>query len=216
MDDTTRKPRAGGLTLSRVDALTDGVFAIVATLLVLEIHLPEIPEDHTQAELWHSLREVAPSFVAFALSFITILVYWVNHESLSRVTTRYPYRLVWINLVLLFFVSLIPFTTNFISEYPEEPAAVAIYGLVMGAAALTAVAGYWYIAFRADLMVPTVSHEVRRRLLWRWGAGPVLYLAAAAVALVSVYVAIAVYIALPLAFFVPALQERLLQELGEE
>lgn len=216
MREAATKLGAGGLTLSRVDALTDGVFAIVATLLVLEIHVPDIPEHHTQSEVWHSLGDVAPSFVAFVFSFVTILVYWVNHESLSRVTTRYPYRLVWINLVLLLFISLIPFTTNFISEYPKEPVAVATYGLVMACSAAIAVAGYWYVAFGADLMPPTVRIEVRRRLLRRFTAGPILYLAAAVAAFASVYVAIAVYIVLPLAFFVPAIQERLLEDLGEE
>ena len=115
-------PRVGA-SRDRVDFLTDGVFAIVATLLVLEIDVPEIPDHHTQAELWRSLGDVAPSFAAFAFSFLTILVYWVNHESLSRVVTHYPYRLVWINLLVLFFISMIPFTTKFISEYPTEPAA---------------------------------------------------------------------------------------------
>lgn len=214
MHETT-KAAGGGLTLSRVDTLTDGVFAIVATLLVLEIHVPELPEHHTTSEVWHSLGDVAPSFVAFVFSFITILVYWVNHESLSRVTTRYPYRLVWINLMLLLFISLIPFTTDFISEYPKEPVAVATYGIVMACTATTAVIGYWYLAFRADLMAHTVSPEVRRRLLRRWIPGPALYALAAVAAFISVYVAIAVYIALPLAFFVPALQERVLEDLGE-
>lgn len=212
----TAKRGGGGLTLSRVDALTDGVFAIVATLLVLEIHVPDLADRHTTSEVWHSLGDVAPSFVAFVFSFVTILVYWVNHESLSRVTTRYPYRLVWINLVLLLFISLIPFTTDFISEYPKEPVAVATYGLVMACSAATAVAGYWYVAFGADLMAPTVGIEVRRRLLRRFAIGPVLYLVATVAAFLSVYVAIAIYIALPLAFFVPGLQERLLEDLGEE
>jgi uncharacterized membrane protein len=205
-----------GPTLHRVDFLTDGVFAIVATLLVLEIHVPEIPEHHTQSELWDSLADVAPSFVAFAFSFLTILIYWVNHESLSRVTTHYPYRLVWINLLLLLFISLIPFTTDFISEYPREPAASFTYGLVMFLTAVTAVIGYWYVAFGANLMSPQVSREARVRLLRRMAFGPALYLVATFAALLSVYVSIAIYIAIPLLFFVPAIQESLLEELGEE
>jgi uncharacterized membrane protein len=208
--------RRVGASRDRVDFLTDGVFAIVATLLVLEIDVPEIPDHHTQAELWRSLGDVAPSFAAFAFSFLTILVYWVNHESLSRVVTHYPYRLVWINLMVLFFISMIPFTTKFISEYPTEPAAVLIYGLVLLLTSLAAVLGYWYVAFSANLMRPEISHETRVQLLKRWIAGPVLYLVAVLAALVSVYVSIAIYIAIPLMFFVPAVQEGVLEALGEE
>jgi uncharacterized membrane protein len=196
--------------------LTDGVFAIAATLLVLEINVPDIPDHHSQAELWHSLGDVAPSFVAFALSFLTILVYWVNHDSLSRVITHYPYRLVWINLLLVFCISLIPFTTKFISEYPKEPAAVITYGLVMFLTALTAVLAFWYVAFAADLVSATVSRAARVRLLRRFVVGPCLYMFAMLIALVTVYVSIAIYIAIPMLFFIPAVQEGVLEELGEQ
>lgn len=122
----------------RIDALTDGVFAIAATLLMLEVRVPVLAAGHSTNDLWPSLLEVAPSFVAFAFSFLTILVYWLNHHALSRVIVRYPYRLVWLNLLLLFWISMIPFTTKFISEYPDESAAVITYGLVMFLTAVTA------------------------------------------------------------------------------
>ena len=196
----------------RIDALTDGVFAIAATLLVLEVRVPELHE-HAPSEVWRSLLAVAPSFVAFAFSFVTILLYWLNHHSLSRVIAYYPYRLVWLNLVLLLWISMIPFTTKFISEYPTEPVALFTYGLVMSLTATTAIVSYCYAAFWTDIMDERVSSETRRALLRRWGAAPVMYLLAAIASFVTVYAAIAVYLAVPLAFFVPALQERTIADL---
>lgn len=199
----------------RVDALTDGVFAIAATLLVLEVHVPTIPPQHSAAELWQSMLEVAPSFVAFAFSFLTILVYWVNHHSLSRVILRYPYRLVWLNLLLLFWISMIPFTTKFISEYPDESAAVITYGLVMFLTAVTATLAYCYAAFWSDAMSPAVTPSARTRLFRKWSMSILLYLIAMLAALVEVKVALAIYIGVPLMFFIPALQEGVLDDLGE-
>jgi uncharacterized membrane protein len=204
--------------LERVDFLTDGVFAIVATLLVLELHVPEIPANHTSAELLHSLTAVAPSFVAFVFSFVSILVYWVNHATLGRRLERDTYRLVWSNLIFLMWISLIPFTTKFIAEYPTELVAVLAYGVL---ALITAVHGmlmYCYVAFwaRPDLMSAEVTQAARERLLKKWSVGPVLYAIAIVAAFASTWIAVAIFILVPAFFFVPALQERVLEDLHEE
>jgi uncharacterized membrane protein len=200
----------------RIDSLTDGVFAIVATLLVLDIHVPVIPPDHNAAELWHSLLETAPSLVAFAFSFVTILTFWLNHDSVGRVLTHYPYRLVWLNLLLLLWISLIPFATKFISEYPAEPAAVLCYGLVMLLSASTGVLAYVYAAFLSDVMRADINREARSRLLRKWVAGPALYLVACAAAFLDFRVSLAIYIGIPLLFFIPALQQGVLIDLDPE
>ena len=204
--------------LERAEFLTDGVFAIVATLLVLEIHVPEIPADHTSAELWHSLGAIAPSFVAFVFSFLSILVYWLNHVALSRRLERDTYRLVWANMILLLWITLIPFTTKFIAEYPTEPVAVVAYGLLSLITAVTAILTYCYVAFWAkpDLMSPTVHRAARVRLLRKWSVGPVLYTIAIGAAFISTWIAVAIYIIVPAFFLVPRLQEGVLEDLQEE
>ena len=87
---------------NRVDALTDGVFAIAATLLVIEIKLPNIPTPHTQQQVLNSLLEVVPSFVAFAISFFTILIYWINHDGISKAIKYYNHRGSWLNIIFAF------------------------------------------------------------------------------------------------------------------
>ncbi len=199
----------------RIDALTNGVFAIAATLLVLEVRVPEIAPGHSSDDLWRSLLAVAPSFVAFAFSFLTILVYWLNHHALSRVIHRYTYRLVWLNLLLLFWISMIPFTTKFIAEYPYEPAAAFTYGLVMFLTGVTGLLAYCYAAFWSDVMSASIPRASRVRLLKKWIAGPLLYLIAMLAALVNLNVALGIYIAVPLLFFVPTLQESVIEDLSE-
>ena len=200
----------------RIDALTDGVFAIAATLLVLEVRVPELPHEHAGGAVAQALLDVAPSFVAFAFSFLTILVFWLNHHALSRVIASYPYRLVWLNLSLLFWISMIPFTTKFISEYPTEPVALFTYGLVMAFTGLSGILAYCYAAFWSDAMDARIEVAARRALLRKWAAGPVIYLVAALAAWVNIYIAIVVYILVPLAFFVPTLQERVMDDLRDD
>lgn len=185
---------------NRMDAFTDGAFSIVATLLVLDVKIPRIPEPHTQAELLSSLVHVLPSLVAFAFSFLTVVIYWLNHDHVSRLVTRYDTRSKYLNLLLLFCVCLIPFVTSFIAEYPRERVAVMAYGAVMLACALAANGIFRYLAFGSGLMREEADVARRRRYAWRIAGGPILYAIAVLAALASVRLAIAAYLAIPLLY----------------
>jgi uncharacterized membrane protein len=185
----------------RMDALTDGVFAIVATLLVLEVKVPRIPDPHTGAELRAALWHVVPSLVAFAFSFLTVMIYWLNHDRLSRLMARYDERSRSLNLVLLFFICLIPFVTAFIAESPLEPAAVVAYGGIMLACALVAQWTFHYLAFRSELL-SGLSLDSRRRFARQVAGGPVLYGVAVGLAFLSVPVALGLYLVIPLLYIV--------------
>jgi uncharacterized membrane protein len=185
----------------RMDALTDGVFSIVATLLVLEVKVPRIPDPHTGAELAAALRHVVPSLVAFALSFLTVMIYWLNHDRLSRVMPRYDDRSRYLNLLLLFFLCLIPFVTAFIAESPLELAAVVAYGAVMLACAAVAHWTFRYLAFGSDLLAG-VTEASRRRFARQVAGGPVLYAVAIAVAFASVPAALGLFLIIPLLYLV--------------
>ena len=186
-----------------MDALTDGVFAIVATLLVLDVRVPHLREPRAEGELLAALLGVLPSLTAFAFSFLTVMIYWLNHDRLSRLASRYDERSRVLNLVLLFFVCLIPFVTAFIAEAPLERAAVVAYGLVMLACAIVALLTYRYLAFGSDLLAG-VTEVSRRRFHRQVVGGPILYAAAVAVAFLSAPVAIGLYLVIPLAYlFVP-------------
>jgi uncharacterized membrane protein len=115
------------LSKSRIEALSDGVFAIAMTLLVLELKIPDLPKDVSQAELLSKLRELVPHFYSYAITFILSGVFWVFHHftfHFIRHTTR---SLLWLNTIFLMFVSLLPFSTHFMGDYMRNSVAQMFY-----------------------------------------------------------------------------------------
>ncbi|MDX8554137.1 TMEM175 family protein [Tenacibaculum sp. 1B UA] len=110
----------------RLEAFSDGVLAIVITIMVLEI---KAPEDTT----FEGLLSVAPVFISYLLSFIYLGIYWNNHHHLMQVTEKVNGKILWANLHLLFWLSLIPFTTSWIGEHEHyyEALPVATYGFIL-------------------------------------------------------------------------------------
>jgi uncharacterized membrane protein len=105
-------------TIPRVLALSDGVFAVVITLLVLEIHVPELTQGHSLAE---ALAEVRPSFNAFAVTFILTGMYWVGHRDLFALIRRTDRGLVWLNILYLLPVCLLPFGASLLAPTGGNP-----------------------------------------------------------------------------------------------
>ena len=105
------------LPTNRIEALTDGVFAIAMTLLVLDIALPELASISAPAELTRKLLELSPKFFSYALSFVILGMLWHMHHTIFNFIKRLDSGLIWINTFLLLFVALIPFSTSIISEY---------------------------------------------------------------------------------------------------
>ncbi|MBY5956681.1 DUF1211 domain-containing protein [Membranicola marinus] len=120
----------------RLEAFSDGVLAIIITIMVLELSVP----DDTN---WGSLLEIAPTLISYILSFIYVGIYWNNHHHLFQVTRRVNGKVLWANLHLLFWLSLIPFTTSWVGENHQASLPVASYGFVLMMAAVG-----WYILQR--------------------------------------------------------------------
>jgi uncharacterized membrane protein len=182
----------------RVTALSDGVFAIVLTILVLEI---AVPESLSGTSLRLALEELRPTLVAWVISFLITGMYWVAHRDLFSRVQAVNRDLVWLNLLLLLPVSLIPFAASVLGTYPEEPIAVRLYGVVMIAATVMRLALYWYLIRRPALLWPDESTE-RAGLGLAIGAAPILvYAAAMTVADTSPTLSITLYFALPVLYF---------------
>jgi uncharacterized membrane protein len=190
------------LNTGRVEAFSDGVFAIAVTLLVLDLHDPGGPH------LWRGLVDQWPSFAAYAVSFATVGIIWLNHNSLFGRLRRLDRPLVTLNLVLLMVVSFIPFPTGMLASHvrasgADSRVAAAVYGLTMTAMGCLFTSIWWRVSSREHLLAEgTTTHHARagmRRSL----RGPIIYAAATAVSAVSApaaligYAAVAVYFALP-------------------
>jgi uncharacterized membrane protein len=128
-----KKVDISGATSSpeRLRTLADGVFAIVMTLLVLELGVPVVKELSGNAELLHKLAEMWPEFLIYGLSFMILGIFWVIHYTIYADVKRYDTTLVWLNILFLMFVSLIPFSTALVGKNGFIKVTAVIYGINM-------------------------------------------------------------------------------------
>lgn len=119
----------------RLEAFSDGVFAIIITIMVLELHAPE-------GNSFEDLRSLLPKFISYALSFIYVAIYWTNHHHMFQAIKHVNGRVLWRNIFLLFCLSLVPFVTAWMGENNFSPSPTALYGMVLS---VTGVAYYFLV-----------------------------------------------------------------------
>lgn len=172
----------------RLEAFSDGVFAIAVTLLILEVRAP-LPGTLQEGEtLAGALLRAWPAYLAFATSFATLLIVWVNHHNLFRLIVRTDHALLLLNGFLLLIVTFIPFPTNVIAEYMQERDARAASVLYSGAFFVLALAfnALWRYAARGGrLLSRTASRTLIATINRQFAIGPFTYLACVIVALVN-------------------------------
>jgi len=178
---------------NRLEAFSDGVLAIIITIMVLELKVPK----GTQ---FAALRPLAPVFLSYVLSFVYVGIYWNNHHHLFQTTRRVSAKILWSNLCLLFCLSLFPFATAWMGENHLAPAPTATYGIVLLSAAIA-----YFILQHAIIL-----QEGRNSLLasaigrdWKGKLSPVIYFAAVPLAFVSPWLANALYALVALMWLVP-------------
>jgi uncharacterized membrane protein len=116
------------LSRNRIEALTDGVFAVAMTLLVLDIKVPELEPPLATAELPLKLLALWPKFLSYLISFVILGIYWVGHHIQLSFIRRADRPLLWINILFLLWVALVPFSTALLSEYAKTRVAIAVCG----------------------------------------------------------------------------------------
>jgi uncharacterized membrane protein len=203
MPPDKRAPDNSGLSTQRLEAFSDGVFAIVITLLVLEIHVPQIARDRVDVELFHHLLQMWPKFLSFAVSFVIVGIFWVGHHNIFHLIRRTDRPLLWINLLFLLCVAFIPFPTALMGEYVGVPAAVVPYGLTLIATGLSLYLLWWYATHRHRLVSADLDPEIVRLITRRTLAGPAFYVAAILLSLVNARLTLLIYALIPLYFILP-------------
>lgn len=184
----------------RLEAFSDGVFAIAITLLVLEIKVPHPGgvSGPTPDALWSSIRSQWPSYFALVTSFFSVLIMWVHHHTVFRLTRRADTRLLFANGLLLLFVSVVPFPTAVLAEYlttPAAPAACTLYaGFFLGISISFLLV--MMAAFRESFLDANAPASTVRRLRISYRMGPPLYLMAVIAAPFSPWLAMGIYTAL--------------------
>ena len=177
----------------RFEAFSDGVIAVIITIMVLEMKVPH----GTSVQ---ALVPVIPVFLSYVLSFIYVGIYWNNHHHMLHTTSRVTGPMLWANLHLLFWLSLIPFTTGWMGENHFAPAPSALYGFVL----LMAAIAYWILQ---QLIIASHGPDsVLKKAVggdWKGKLSPILYAVAIPMAFVSRWVSLGIYIFVALIWLVP-------------
>jgi len=186
--------RYGAFTKNRVEAFSDGVFAIIVTLLILEIKVPDIQESGSVLALRDSLTALLPKFVSWVISFLTLCIVWMNHHRLFDMFKGINVGLFWLNVNLLLWVCFVPFPTALMGDYPHNPLAVAFYGAIMACTGISFVLTRLYGLKHKSLLKETVSlKKYKRAILFAFIFAVCLYCAGACLAWVHTYFSFAVY-----------------------
>lgn len=200
----SRKNSGEDLGRGRVETLSDGVFAIVLTLLVLEIKIPHIESPDSLSELSSALFALAPKFISWVISFMTVCVIWLNHHRLFTILRRIDNGIFWYNANLLLWTSFIPFPTALIGDYPHNPLSLSLYGLVMLLMALSFVLMRLHLHKHHDLLHDDFDQAVfKAGTRWAVLMGPVAYAVGVAISWIWAplaflwYGAIAIYFVFP-------------------
>ncbi len=191
------KPGSASLTLDRMNALSDGVVAIVLTLLVLGI---DVPRDHNFSRdgLMSYLLKIEYQVTVYAVSFVLIGSYWVVQNVMFHFFRYSTRTLVWFNLLFLFLLTLLPFATQLIGVYRHEPLVMIVYGAINIACSLSLALIWWYAIQSARVAWPKIDPAVARSMMLRVLLGAGLSLIAIQVSFLNVRLAHVVFLLIPL------------------
>jgi uncharacterized membrane protein len=190
----------GELRLNRIEAFSDGVFAIVVTLLVLELTVPTLRDPRSVRELARHLVELLPKLLSWLISFVIVAKFWLNHHHVLGLARHADYAMVWINSTFLMSQSFIPFPTALMGQYPGNPLAVSFFGGVFALNTILFIALHAYILRR--LLKPELAAAQDPDIIRKSLVGPLSYGCGAA-AWLNVHIAFAIYALTPLFFIVP-------------
>jgi uncharacterized membrane protein len=194
-----------GMSVGRLEAFSDGVLAIVITLLILEI---EVPAGH-EGTLGSALAKQWPQYVAFLVSFLIVGIIWLNHHAMFNLLRRTDHGIRVLNLLLLLPVTVLPWPTALLADYTHEGTAgdqriaVLVYGVTSTAMAIAFNVLWRYILRHPELHKPGVTTDLLAVRTFRYNAGLAVYPVATAIGLVSVPVFLVLMLALALVYLLP-------------
>jgi uncharacterized membrane protein len=178
---------------NRLEAFSDGVLAIIITIMVLELHVPDEPT-------WRGLGSVLPTFLSYLLSFVYVGIYWNNHHHMIHLASRVNGAILWANLHLLFWLSLIPFTTRWMDESGFVQIPVLTYGINLLCAAIA-----YFILERALIRQQGREGPLAQAIGpdWKGKTSPLIYLAGLGLTTVQPLLGVATYTIVALIWLIP-------------
>ena len=197
-------PESGHSGTARLEAFSDGVFAIAITLLILEV---KVPHAGTGEDLLAALLRLWPSYLGYAISFVTLGIMWTNHHAMFTYIRRCDRYFLLIHVFFLMCISFLPFPTAVLAEHLPEPdtrrTAVALYSATLVVIAVAYNAVWWYAVSGRRLLDPDADPAAVRTITQRYAMGPISYGLSFALAFVNVWASLAVHGVLMLLYLLP-------------
>lgn len=199
------------LSKNRIETLTDAVFAVVMTLLVLDISVPQISSHYAAtggavigAELLKRLLDLWPKILSFGISFILLAIYWMAHHRQFHYIKHSDRTLVWINIIFLMATCLLPFSTSLFGEYREQQISIIVYGGNSIIIALILCIQWWYATSRHSRLVdenldPVIKTTSPRRLVF----GMIVYLIAIGISFLYIHLSVFLFALILIPAFMP-------------
>lgn len=186
----------------RLAALSDGIFAITITLLVLEIKVPELALEGATTGLTSALLHLVPKILSHLISFVVLGLYWIAHHNMFAHIKRHDHVMLWLNVLFMMCIASIPFPTGLLSQYPDQQISVIVYAGILALTGLVLDGMWWYAThYRlvGDEVEPSFIAFVHRYIR----IAPLTYLLAIAVSFVSLAIAKFLFIAVVVYYIVP-------------
>ena len=196
----------------RLNAMSDGVFSIVITLMVFAIKIPDVQSSLAATELPAALLKMTPDFISLFLGFIVLGIYWVGHNNVFLHVLRHDRLMLWLNIFFLLSVALIPFPTTLLIRYGETQLPVILYALNLIVAGVLLDLIWVYGTYNRHLMCDSVQPALIRSFHYRILTGPVIYLLAIGVSFFSLLGAKILFGLAIVYYLVPTVQDLLHHE----
>ena len=188
---------------NRIEALSDGIFAIVMTLLVLELHVPDLPSTAPNVEVAPALIALWPKFVSYVVAFVSLGVFWVGHHVMYHAIRRADRTLLWLNIAFFMFVSLLPFSTSVLNAFPRALIAPFLFGANLSLVGWFLFFQWAYVKSQPGMVAAFVTNEYGRLVQFRMLAVPIATTLTALVCFWSAGISVAIYLLLLPLYMLP-------------
>jgi uncharacterized membrane protein len=193
---------------NRIEALSDGIFAIVMTLLILEIHVPDLPPTAPNVEVVPALLALWPKFASYIVVFVSLGVFWVGHHTMYHAIRRADRTLLWLNIFFFMFVSLLPFSTSVLNAFPRAFVAPVFFGANLAVIGWLLFLQWTYANSQPGMLAAFVSAEDRATIRSRMLVVPVAITLTVLICFWSAGISVAIYLLLLPLYMLPGRFER--------
>ena len=188
---------------NRIEALSDGIFAIVMTLLILELHVPKLPATAANVEVTAALFGLWPKFTSYLVAFVSLGVFWITHHLMYHAVRRADRTLLWLNIAFFMFVSLLPFSTSILNAFPHSLIAPFLFGANLALVGWLLFFQWAYVNSQPGMIAAFVTSEYRANVKFRMLAVPITTTMTAIVCFWSAGISVSIYLLLLPLYMVP-------------